>query len=92
MGRWTAKDPIGFDGDGPNLYGYTLNDPVNFIDPEGREMICVRAGLSNIFTCIKYKPLTNVQSANLYEIDNAECGLICLYGDKEFEDLKRKSK
>ena len=34
-GRWTAKDPIRFDGDGPNLYGYTLNDPVNLIDAIG---------------------------------------------------------
>ena len=34
-GRWTAKDPIRFDGDGPNLYGYTSNDPVNFVDPWG---------------------------------------------------------
>ena len=33
-GRWTAKDPIGFNG-GLNLYGYNLNDPVNFIDPLG---------------------------------------------------------
>jgi len=31
-GRWTAKDPIRFDGDGTNLYGYTQNDPVNFVD------------------------------------------------------------
>jgi len=34
-GRWTAKDPIGFNGGDTNLYGYVLNDPVNFIDPEG---------------------------------------------------------
>ena len=34
-GKWTAKDPIGFDGGDANLYGYVLNDPVNFIDPEG---------------------------------------------------------
>ncbi|MCP1727353.1 RHS repeat-associated protein [Natronospira proteinivora] len=34
-GRWTAKDPIRFYGDGPNLYGYVLNDSVNALDPEG---------------------------------------------------------
>jgi RHS repeat-associated protein len=35
-GRWTAKDPIRFDGDGPNLYEYVVSNPVNFIDPEGK--------------------------------------------------------
>jgi RHS repeat-associated protein len=35
VGRWTAKDPIGFAGGDPNLYGYVLNDPVNLLDPEG---------------------------------------------------------
>lgn len=34
-GRWTAKDPIRFDGGDTNLYGYVLNDPVNRIDPIG---------------------------------------------------------
>jgi RHS repeat-associated protein len=34
-GRWTAKDPIGFQGGDSNLYGYTLNDPVNLVDPTG---------------------------------------------------------
>ena len=34
-GRWTAKDPILFDGGDSNLYGYVLQDPVNLIDPEG---------------------------------------------------------
>ena len=34
-GRWTVKDPIGFQGDETDLYGYVLNDPVNFVDPEG---------------------------------------------------------
>jgi RHS repeat-associated protein len=34
-GRWTAKDPLLFDGGDTNLYGYVLNDAVNSIDPTG---------------------------------------------------------
>ena len=35
-GRWTAKDPIFFNGGDTNLYGYVLQDPVNFVDNKGR--------------------------------------------------------
>ncbi len=35
IGRWTTKDPIGFNGGDTNLYGYCGNDSVNCIDPEG---------------------------------------------------------
>lgn len=35
LGRFMQTDPLGYDGDGPNLYAYTLNDPVNFGDPLG---------------------------------------------------------
>jgi RHS repeat-associated protein len=40
IGRWTTKDPIRFGG-GLNLYGYTFNDPVNFLDPFGLDGIRV---------------------------------------------------
>ena len=32
-----SKDPIRFEGGDLNLYGYVLNDPVNFIDINGKE-------------------------------------------------------
>jgi RHS repeat-associated protein len=35
VGRWLSKDPILFNGGDTNLYGYTLNDPINRIDPTG---------------------------------------------------------
>lgn len=38
-GRWTAKDPMLFDGGNVNLYGYTLNDPINQFDPSGLQTI-----------------------------------------------------
>jgi hypothetical protein len=33
--RWTAKDPIRFDGGDTNIYAYVGNDPVNWTDPTG---------------------------------------------------------
>ena len=42
-GRWTAKDPIGFAGGDTDLYGYVLNDPVNFVDPEGLDSLWVNS-------------------------------------------------
>ena len=34
-GRWTAKDPIEFNGGDANLYTFAANDPVSRIDPAG---------------------------------------------------------
>ena len=39
IGRWLSKDPILFDGGDTNLYGYVMQDPVNFIDPTGEVLI-----------------------------------------------------
>jgi len=38
-GRFVSKDPLGFGGTSANLYAYTFNDPVNFIDPDGQVTI-----------------------------------------------------
>jgi RHS repeat-associated protein len=51
-GRWTSKDPIRFAGGDLNLYGYTLNDPVNFVDPSGqwspRTKALIKAGSATL--------------------------------------------
>ena len=36
-GRWTAKDPILWEGEQSNLHAYVDNDPVNLIDPLGTQ-------------------------------------------------------
>ncbi len=43
-GRWTAKDPILFAGGDTDLYGYCLNNPVGFIDHDGRKVSIIRCG------------------------------------------------
>jgi RHS repeat-associated protein len=35
VGRWTAKDPIGFASSSTNIYEYVQNAPVNLIDDNG---------------------------------------------------------
>jgi RHS repeat-associated protein len=37
VGRWTAKDPLLFDGGDTTLYAYALGDPINRRDPTGRD-------------------------------------------------------
>jgi RHS repeat-associated protein len=35
LGRWLTRDPIGYDGGGPNLYEYVLGAPIDALDPVG---------------------------------------------------------
>lgn len=43
--RYLTKDPIGFAGGDTNLYGYVLNDPINFVDPSGQFAILPALGI-----------------------------------------------
>jgi RHS repeat-associated protein len=39
VGRWTTKDPLGFDGNDSNLYEYAFSDPVDYVDPSGLDAL-----------------------------------------------------
>jgi hypothetical protein len=42
-GRWTAKDPILFDGGDANIFSHVLNNPINLVDPAGTDWIDAHA-------------------------------------------------
>jgi RHS repeat-associated protein len=46
IGRWTSKDPIGFAGGDTNLFGYVLDDPINYFDLNGlgKIKVAIRVG------------------------------------------------
>ena len=49
VGRWTAKDPIRWEGRQANFYVYVGNDPIDYIDPRGEFAVvgfAIGAGIS----------------------------------------------
>jgi RHS repeat-associated protein len=73
-GRWTAKDPILFNGGDSNLYNYVGNDPINsrdvtgLKDPQGGESgedILQGIAQESILRVAAYQGLVEIGAANL---------------------------
>jgi RHS repeat-associated protein len=77
-GRWTAKDPIRFQGQDVNLYGYVRNDPQNNIDWSGLATDCIARFMKE-----DNEPKTN------YHTDQ-ECRTICKEKRKDEDLYKHK--
>jgi RHS repeat-associated protein len=45
LGIFAQTDPVGYNGDGPNLYAYVEDDPVNFVDPMGLNEVVARGSM-----------------------------------------------
>ena len=72
-GRWTAKDPIRFQGGDPNLYGYALADPINLLDVDGRFVL-------NALSAIVGATLAAIQAANNPNADSGSIVAAALVG------------
>jgi RHS repeat-associated protein len=58
IGRWARKDPIRFLSDDVNLYAYCLNDPLNWIDLLGFQLIPANLpGLGNSYLDQAFAPM-----------------------------------
>jgi mono/diheme cytochrome c family protein len=60
VGRWTAKDPIRWDGRQANLSAYVGNDPVNASDPEGTGPALCAAAIALCLGVTAYEVITTV--------------------------------
>lgn len=89
-----SKDPIGFAGGDTNLYGYVLNDPVNFIDPNGLQSYgnldeCRKEAIDNFWDRMKNGDDPKTCEANLKK-DERTCSIIEIYKEtgslNELED------
>jgi RHS repeat-associated protein len=66
-GRWTAKDPIRFDGGDFNLYGYVFSDPINAVDPTGAASL---DDITEFLKCLDQSAADRFGSELLTGIDN----------------------
>ncbi len=50
VGRWTTKDPIGFNGGDTNLYAYVGGNPMSAVDPTGLAK-CTFSNKTGVISC-----------------------------------------
>jgi len=65
IGRFLSQDPLGM-VDGPNLYAYVLNNPINFVDPLG--LCTLNFGWDDAWDIVEVKCSTKVKDVNYDDV------------------------
>jgi len=86
VGRWTIKDPILFEGDGPNLYSYVFNDAINLFDPNGLNPAFGPMDIPRPSECLPGPPGCKLRCsasalANAHWIIQTACQVLCILLD-----------
>ena len=91
IGRWVAKDPIFFAGGDVDLYGYVLNDPVNFVDPSGLfpgATALVTAGVGfAVWVAVNYKLVNDGAPAAVPIPGSSRVGIDWVITGTEYDNL-----
>jgi hypothetical protein len=66
VGEFLSDDPIGFDGEDPNLSRYVGNSPTNFTDPDG-----LKKNGHHIIPWLLFGGLVNKDVEEVFDADNA---------------------
>ena len=93
IGRWLSKDPIRFEDGHTNLYGYVLQDPVNLIDPSGKNFIPVVVAVVIAATIVR-QCSENMKSPQQKECEAEKANLLtsCVEGGSQLLCQSRKNK
>ncbi|SPF44946.1 hypothetical protein SBDP1_520001 [Syntrophobacter sp. SbD1] len=73
VGRFISEDPLGFGGGDVNLSAYVQNNPVNMIDPDGKNPVLI-AILAGVYYFVTHHEVANAPTSpceQLYDHDVA---------------------
>lgn len=65
IGRWLSKDPSLFRG-GFNLYAYSHNDPINYIDPDGKNPMLIVVAFAAVFLADNQKEAIRIAAVEVF--------------------------